>query len=86
MYSDLLEELIDSVLKDGILTEQTREIIKRRAEKDGEDTEEVLMIVESRLRKLRNRPIQETILKKKISKNLRKNPGLTNNYEYWFQN
>ena len=51
MYSQLLEELIDSVLVDGVLTEQKRDIIERRAEKDGEDAEEVIMIVESRQRK-----------------------------------
>ena len=51
MYSEKLEELISLVLSDGILTEQKRDIIKRRAEKEGEDVDEVMMIVESRLQK-----------------------------------
>lgn len=49
MYSDKLEELISAALQDGNLTEQKRNIIKRRAEKEGEDVEEVMMVVESRL-------------------------------------
>ena len=40
MYSDKLEELISAALQDGNLTEQKRNIIKRRAEKEGEDVEE----------------------------------------------
>lgn len=51
MYSEKLEELISLVLSDGILTEQKRDIIKRRAEKEGEDVDEVMMIVEARLQK-----------------------------------
>lgn len=49
MYSDKLEELISAALQDGNLTEQKRNIIKHRAEKEGEDVEEVMMVVESRL-------------------------------------
>ena len=63
MYSDLLEELIDSVLVEGVLSEQKRDVIKRRAEKDGEDAEEVLMIVESRLHKHKPQPKQDIIPK-----------------------
>lgn len=51
MYSEKLEELISLALSDGILTEEKRNIIKRRAEKEGEDVDEVMMIVESRLQK-----------------------------------
>ena len=49
MYSEKLEEVISAALADGNLTEQKRNIIMRRAEKEGEDVEEVMMIVESRL-------------------------------------
>ena len=49
MYSEKLEEVISAALADGNLTEQKRNIIMRRAEKDGEDVEEVMMVVESRL-------------------------------------
>lgn len=49
MYSEKLEEVIAAALADGNLTEQKRKIIMRRAEKEGEDVEEVMMVVESRL-------------------------------------
>ena len=49
MYSEKLEEVISAALSDGNLTEQKRKIIMRRAEKEGEDVEEVMMVVESRL-------------------------------------
>lgn len=49
MYSEKLEEVISAALADGNLTEQKRKIIMRRAEKEGEDVEEVIMVVESRL-------------------------------------
>jgi len=49
MYSEKLEEVITAALADGNLTEQKRNIIMRRAEKEGEDVEEVMMVVESRL-------------------------------------
>lgn len=49
MYSEKLEEVISAALTDGNLTEQKRKIIMRRAEKEGEDVEEVMMVVESRL-------------------------------------
>lgn len=49
MYSEKLEEVISAALADGNLTEQKRRIIMRRAEKEGEDVEEVMMVVESRL-------------------------------------
>ena len=48
MYSEKLEEVISAALADGNLTEQKRKIM-RRAEKEGEDVEEVMMVVESRL-------------------------------------
>ena len=52
MYSEKLEEVIAAALQDGKLTEQKRNIIKRRAEKEGEDVEEVMMVVESRLQEM----------------------------------
>lgn len=49
MYSEKLEEVISAALADGNLTEQKRKIIMPMAEKEGEDVEEVMMVVESRL-------------------------------------
>ena len=52
MYSDKLEELISLAIQDGELTEQWRNLIMRRAEKEGEDVDEVMLVVDSRLKKL----------------------------------
>ena len=61
MYSEKLEEVIAAALTDGNLTEQKRNIIMRRAEKEGEDVEEVMMVVESRLfNKTKVQPKQTT--------------------------
>ena len=54
MYSEKLEELIALAIQDGNLTEQKRNIISRRAEKEGEDVEEVMMVVEARLHQSKN--------------------------------
>jgi len=48
-FSSRLEMLIDSALQDGVLTDQERAVIMRRAEKEGEDPEEVEMIINARL-------------------------------------
>lgn len=58
MYSEKLEELISLVISDGILTDEKRDIIQRRAEKEGEDVEEVMMVVNSRLKKTVSQSIQ----------------------------
>jgi hypothetical protein len=50
MYSEQLEELIALVIQDGNLTEQKRKIIERRAQKEGEDVEEVILVTEMRLK------------------------------------
>lgn len=59
MYSEKLEEVIAAALQDGKLTEQKRNIIKRRAEKEDEDVEEVMMVVESRLLEVTKAPHSE---------------------------
>lgn len=64
MYSDKLEELISAALQDGNLTEQKRNIIMRRAEKEGEDVEEVMMVVESRLHNITKTSIKSAKPKK----------------------
>lgn len=56
MYSEKLEEVIAAAIADGNLTEQKCNIIKRRAEKEGEDVEEVMMVVESRLKNVSKTP------------------------------
>ena len=54
MYSEELEELIALAIQDGDLTDQKRKIIERRAMKEGEDVEEVMMVVEARLSNIHN--------------------------------
>ena len=49
LFSARLEALINSALQDGILTEKEKAILKKRAEAEGEDWDEVEMIVNARL-------------------------------------
>ncbi len=49
LFSARLEAMIAAVLQDGVLTDKERELLKRRVEKEGEDWDEVEMIVEARL-------------------------------------
>jgi hypothetical protein len=49
VFSARLEALISSALQDGVLTEQEKAILKKRAEKEGEDWDEVEMILNARL-------------------------------------
>ncbi len=49
LFSARLEALINSALQDGVLTEQEKAILKKRAEAEGEDWDEVEMIISARL-------------------------------------
>ena len=49
LFSPRMEALINSALRDGVLTDQEKAVLKRRAEKEGEDWDEVEMIINSRL-------------------------------------
>ena len=53
IFSARLESIIAAALQDGVLTDKEREILKRRVEKEGEDWEEVEMIIEARLAEMR---------------------------------
>lgn len=48
LFSDGLEELINSVAENDELTDKMKEIVLRRAVKDGEDPDEVEMVLEAR--------------------------------------
>ena len=52
LFSARLEAMITAALQDGVLTDKERELLKRRAEKEGEDWDEVEMIIEARLAKI----------------------------------
>ena len=49
LFSPRMEALINSALRDGVLTDQEKAVLKKRAEKEGEDWDEVEMIIDSRL-------------------------------------
>ena len=53
MYSKELEELIDSVLADGVITDQERTVLRKRALACGEDPDEVMIVVDGRLAKMK---------------------------------
>ena len=49
LFSPRMEALINSALRDGVLTDQEKAVLKRRAEKEGEDWDEIEMIINSQL-------------------------------------
>ena len=52
VFSDRLESIIEAALQDGVLTQKEREIILRRAEKEGEDLDEFEIMFDARLSQL----------------------------------
>ena len=54
MYSKDLEQLIDAALADGIITDKERAVIKKRAEKEGIDLDEIDVYLDGRLAKLQS--------------------------------
>ena len=70
LFSARLEALIAAALQDGVLTDKEREILKRRVEKEGEDWDEVEMIIEVRLAEMNSvasAPSSETIENNNVS-------------------
>ena len=55
LFSDGLEDLINSVAESDELTDKKREIVLRRAVKEGEDPDEVEMVLEARFFKAHNK-------------------------------
>ena len=53
MYSKELEELIENVLEDGVITDLERAVLRKRAEASGEDPDEVMIVIEGRLAKMK---------------------------------
>lgn len=52
MYDDLLEQLIDAALVDGVLTEKEKQILFKRAQSMGMDLDEFEMLLEARIYKM----------------------------------
>ncbi len=53
MYSEKLEGLIEAILADGEIEESEMAVLKRAAEREGEDPEELEIIVRGRLAKMK---------------------------------
>lgn len=70
LFSARLEALISAALQDGILTDQELAIIRKRAEKEEEDPDEVEMILKARLEVMQSnvKPINNTNEKSAIVK------------------
>ena len=69
-FSSRMETLISASLQDGVLTDQEKAVLKKRAEKEGEDWDEVEMIIEARLAEMNSvasAPSSETIEKNNVS-------------------
>ena len=56
MYSKELEELIEAVLADGVITDKEREVLHKKAEEEGVDPDELDVVVDGRLAKMRPTP------------------------------
>lgn len=52
MYSEKLESLIDAILADGKIEDNEMAVLKRAAEREGEDPDEIEIIVKGRLAKM----------------------------------
>lgn len=53
MYSEKLEGLIEAILADGEIEESEMAVLKRAAEKEGEDPDEVEIVIKGRLAKMK---------------------------------
>lgn len=51
MYSKDIEEVIDAALLVGVMTDNVRNALRSKAEEEGEDADEVIMVAEMRLNK-----------------------------------
>lgn len=58
MYSKELEEWINVVLADGIITEKKREVIHNRAKIEGVDPDEIDMYIDGKIISLKNQRSQ----------------------------
>lgn len=52
-YSKVLEELIEAALADGVLTDKERAVLHKRARQEGVDPDEIDVVIEGRLSKMK---------------------------------
>lgn len=53
MYSEQLEAIIDAALADGVLTDKVRGVLHKRAAQEGIDADELDIVIEGRLAKMK---------------------------------
>lgn len=53
MYSKELESIIEAALADGVLTDKEREVLHRRAAQEGVDADELDVVIEGKLAKMK---------------------------------
>jgi len=66
MFSERLDKLIQSSLQDGVLTDQEKAVILKRAKAEGEDIDEVEIYIDSLLQK-RQKELNNTAVKKQAN-------------------
>ena len=59
MLSDELKSLIDAVLADGVITDKEREVLRKRAIAEGEDPDEVEILIEGQLAKMKKEQVDK---------------------------
>lgn len=69
MFSEKLEKLIQASIQDGVLTDQEKSAIIRRANAEGEDIDEVEIYIDSLLQKRQKELNNSTTVVKKASSN-----------------
>ena len=67
MFSERLEKLIQSCLQDGILTDQEKTAIIKRAKAEGEDIDEIEIYIDSLLQKRQKELNNNSASNKKVS-------------------
>lgn len=61
VFSERLEAMIEAAMQDGVLTQKEKEVIFRRAEKEGEDLDEFEILFDARLAQLGIKVEESTI-------------------------
>lgn len=76
MFSERLENLIKACIQDGVLTDQEKQAILKRAESEGEDINEVDIYIQSLMQKAdQERKLKEDEKDKQIEKERKKELG-----------
>ena len=80
MYSKELEELIEGALADGVITDKERSVLHKKAEAEGVDPDELDMVLDGRLAKMKTTPPPQPVQSNKVG-NVMKCPSCGAPYE-----